>query len=244
MAREETIRRHFDRAMRLLELGPSYNPVVPRTDGWQTTVIDHADQAELRAKYEAMGVATDRIEPVDYVWQSGSLAALIPPTMHRSFDGLVASHVGEHFPDLIAFFQDASVLVKPSGLLALALPDKRVCFDFFQPLTTTGDLVDAHLLGRTRHQRRTIFNHTAYFTTRNAEASWPHAGSAAPFSLVNSIFAAQQAYDLASEDPALPYRDCHAWAFTPKSFRIANVRTEFAWPYRLVDPLHRTSGRR
>src|ERR1700693_435642 len=193
MVREETIRRHFDRAMRLLELGPSYNPVVPKTDGWQTIVIDHADQAELIAKYEAMSVATDRIEPVDYVWQSGSLAALIPSTMHGTFDGLVASHVGEHFPDLIAFFHDASVLVKPDGLLALALPDKRVCFDFFQPLTTTGDLVDAHLLGRTRHQRRTIFNHTAYFTTRNADASWTHTGSTAPFSLVNSISDAQQA---------------------------------------------------
>jgi hypothetical protein len=111
MAREAIIRRHFDRAMRLLELGPSYNPVMPKTDGWQTIVIDHADQAELIAKYDAMKVATDRIERVDYVWQSGSLAALIPPTMHGSFDGLVASHVGEHFPDLIAFFQDASVLV-------------------------------------------------------------------------------------------------------------------------------------
>jgi glycosyltransferase involved in cell wall biosynthesis len=240
MARAEIIRRHFDRAMRLLELGPSYNPVVPQADGWQTTVIDHADQAELIAKYDAMGVATDRIEPVDYVWQSGSLAALIPSTMHGSFDGLVASHVGEHFPDLIAFFHDASVLVKPNGLLALALPDKRVCFDFFQPLTTTGDLVDAHRLGRTRHQRRTIFNHTAYFTTRNAEGSWSHAGSAAPFSLVNSIFDAQQAYDSASEDPALPYRDCHAWGFTPKSFELLMLELNFLghidWSIRSIEP--------
>jgi glycosyltransferase involved in cell wall biosynthesis len=239
MSREEIIRRHFDRAMRLLELGPSYNPVVPQADGWQTTVIDHADQAELIAKYDAMSVATDRIEPVDYVWQSGPLAALIPATMHGSFDGLVASHVGEHFPDLIAFFQDASVLVKPKGVLALALPDKRVCFDFFQPLTTTGDLVDAHLLGRTRHQRRTIFNHTAYFTTRNAAGSWTHTGSAAPFSLVNSIFAAQQAYDSVSEDPTLPYRDCHAWAFTPKSFELLmlelNLLGHVDWSIRAIE---------
>ncbi len=112
MARAEIIRRHFDRAMRLLELGPSYNPVVHRRIAGKT-VIAHADQAELIAKYDAMSVATDRIEPVDYVWQSGSLIALIHSTMHGSFDGLVASHVGEHFPDLIAFFHDASELVKP-----------------------------------------------------------------------------------------------------------------------------------
>jgi glycosyltransferase involved in cell wall biosynthesis len=241
MTREDLIRRHFDRGMRLVELGPSHSPIVPKADGWQTIVIDHADQAELVAKYGAMNVATvDRIEPVDYVWQGGPLTALVPPSMHGTFDGLVASHVGEHFPDLIAFFKDASALVKAEGVMALALPDKRVCFDFFQPLTTTGDLVDAHLRGRTRHQQRTVFNQVAYFTTRGGEGGWPHAGSKAPFSLVNSIFQAQGAYDNTSEDPALPYCDCHAWAFTPKSFELLilelNLLGHIDWSIRSIEP--------
>ncbi|MDR3532496.1 MAG: glycosyltransferase [Rhodopila sp.] len=221
MSREDLIRCHFDRSMRLIELGPSYNPVVPKADGWQTITIDHASQAELLAKYGTMGVATiDRIEPVDYVWQDGPLTALIPPNLHGTFDGLIASHVGEHFPDLIGFLKSASSLLKPGGVMALALPDKRVCFDFFQPLTTTADLVDAHLQRRTRHQRRIFFNQTAYLTTRGGEVGWAHVGNTAPFQLVHSIFEAQQAYDAASEDPALEYRDTHAWAFTPKSFEL------------------------
>ena len=241
MTREERIRCHFDRSMRLIEIGPSHNPVVAKADGWQTTIIDHASQQDLLEKYAAMGVATPaRIEPVDFVWQNGPLTALIPPALHGSFDGLVASHVGEHFPDLIAFFKDASALIKPGGLMALALPDKRVCFDFFQPTTMTGDVVDAHLQGRTRHRRRTFFNHAAYFTTRNAEGGWLHAGGTAPFRLGNSIIDAQRAYDTSSEDPSLPYQDTHAWAFTPKSFELLilelNLLGHIDWSIRAIEP--------
>jgi glycosyltransferase involved in cell wall biosynthesis/SAM-dependent methyltransferase len=241
MNREERIRSHFDRTMRLIELGPSYNPIVAKADGWQTTTIDHANQTELLDKYGTMGVATiDRIEPVDYVWQDGPLTGLIPQEKHGTFDGLVASHVGEHFPDLIGFFKSASTLLKPDGILALALPDKRVCFDFFQALTTTGDLVDAHVQGRTRHQRRTFFNQAAYLTLRNGEVGWAHRENTAPFQLAHSIFQAQEAYDAASEDPALPYRDTHAWAFTPKSFELLilelNALGHIDWAIRSIEP--------
>lgn len=227
--------------MRLIELGPSYNPVVAKADGWQTTVIDHGSRDELLQKYGTMGVATvDRIEQVDFVWQDGPLTALVPENLHGSFDGLIASHVGEHFPDLVGFLKSASALVKPEGMLALALPDKRVCFDFFQPLTTTGDLVDAHRQGRTRHQRRTFFNQAAYLTMRNGEVGWPHIGSTAPFQLAHSIFQAQASYDAASEDPTLPYTDCHAWAFTPKSFELLilelNLLGHIDWSIRTIQP--------
>ena len=221
MTREELIRCHFSRSMHLMEIGPSYSPILPKAEGWQTTVVDHAVQPDLVAKYSAMGVATvGRIESVDFVWQHGALAALIPQAMHGSYDGLVASHVCEHFPDLIAFFQDASTLIKPDGLMALALPDKRVCFDFFQPLTTTGDLVAAHVEGRTRHQRRTFFNQVAYFVTRNNEGGWAHTGNTAPLFLANPLSRAQHAYDTADESPASDYYDSHAWTFTPKSFEL------------------------
>jgi glycosyltransferase involved in cell wall biosynthesis len=240
MTREDLIRQDFDRTMRLIELGPSHSPIVAKANGWQTTVIDHASQADLVEKYRSAGVNTDRIEPVDFVWQDGPLTALIPQEMHGRFDGLIASHVGEHVPDLIAFFKDASALIKPDGLMALALPDKRVCFDFFQPLTMTGDVVDAHLQGQTRHRRRTFFNQAAYFTKRDGEGGWPHSGSKAPFHLVNSIFYAQRAYDSSSEDPVLPYADTHAWAFTPKSFELLmlelNLLGHIDWSVRTIQP--------
>ena len=70
MSREALLRRHFDRDTRLIEIGPSYNPILPKADGWQTTVIDHASQGGLVTMYAGLGVSTvDRIEPVDHVWQ-------------------------------------------------------------------------------------------------------------------------------------------------------------------------------
>ena len=50
MTREDQIRCHFDRTMRLIEIGPSHNPIVAKSDGWQTTIIDHANQQDLLAK--------------------------------------------------------------------------------------------------------------------------------------------------------------------------------------------------
>jgi len=240
VSREALLRRHFDRDMRLIEIGPSYNPILPKADGWQTTVIDHASQGDLVTMYTGLGVSTvDRIEPVDHVWQEAPLAALLPEDMLGKYDGLVASHVGEHFPDLIGFLQNASRLLKPDGVLALALPDKRVCFDFFQPTTMTGDVLAAHAAQRTRHQKRIFFNQSAYFVDRNGAFAWSHTGNTAPFQLRNPLSLAQHAFDEADEDPASPYRDSHAWAFTPKSFELLvlelNLLGHIDWTIRAAE---------
>ncbi|HEY7576274.1 MAG TPA: glycosyltransferase [Acetobacteraceae bacterium] len=241
MSRSELICRYFDHSDSLLELGPSYNPIAPKSDGWNTVIIDHASQEDLVEKYTGMGVeGVNRIEPVDFIWQAGPLLALIPKELHGTFDGLIASHVCEHLPDLIAFLQDASALLKGDGLIALALPDKRVCFDFFQPLTTTGDLLAAHTERRVRHQRRTFFNQAAYFVSRNGEGGWAHAEKAAPFHLNNTLGQAQQAYDEADEGPGSDYRDTHAWTFTPKSFELLvlelNLLGHIDWAIRAIEP--------
>jgi hypothetical protein len=38
--------------MKLLEIGGSHNPTIPKHDGWNTTVVDYTDAEELRSKYE------------------------------------------------------------------------------------------------------------------------------------------------------------------------------------------------
>jgi glycosyltransferase involved in cell wall biosynthesis len=240
MTRSELIRRPFSRSDSVIEIGASYNPVIPKNEGWNATVIDHTTKEDLIKKYGEMGVTTlDSIENVDYIWNDGPLAAIVPKELHSSFDGLVASHVGEHFPDLIGFFQNASKLLKKEGVIALALPDKRVCFDFFQPLTTSGDLIDAHLKGRTRHQKKTFFNQTAYSVVRD-NIAWMHSGNTSPFKLANPLSLAKEAYDNGDESPSSSYQDCHAWAFTPKSFELLilelNVLGFIDWSIKLLVP--------
>jgi glycosyltransferase involved in cell wall biosynthesis/SAM-dependent methyltransferase len=217
MTRTERLTRAFSKEMRLIEIGASYNPLIPRAAGWSTVVVDHADRAELLAKYHDVPgfSASDNIEDVDFVWRDGLLIDAIPADLHGTFDGLIASHVGEHLPDLIGFFLAASRLLKPSGLLVLALPDKRLCFDFFQPLTTTGNLLDAR--GRTRHSPGTLFDHCAYFTERGTEGAWSKSGQTGPFRLPNTL---EQASAMLDVKPDGAYVDSHIWRFTPASFRL------------------------
>jgi hypothetical protein len=51
MSRNETLLRGLEPGVsRILEVGPSFNPVAPRRDGWLTTIVDHTDRSGLLAK--------------------------------------------------------------------------------------------------------------------------------------------------------------------------------------------------
>jgi hypothetical protein len=127
------------RGAQIIEIGPSYNPIAPKAGGWNTKTLDHTTREKLIAHYRGhAGVDVNRIEEVDFIWTGGLLADAVPKALHGTFDAFVASHVIEHTPDLIAFLNSAAVLLKVDGVVALAIPDKRYCFDYFQPLTTTG----------------------------------------------------------------------------------------------------------
>jgi glycosyltransferase involved in cell wall biosynthesis len=220
MTREDQIRRGFDRDMRLLEIGPSYNPIIPKADGWNTTVIDHVSRADLISKYEAMGVdRVDLIEQVDFVWKGERLDVLIPKTLHGTYDGLIASHVGEHLPDLVGFIRSVTNILNDNGIISLALPDKRGCFDFFQPLTVLGDVIAAYIEGRTRHQLRTFINQSAYFVNKGSKAGWSYEDNA-EFELANSLAMVEDVIKNFNDSETSEYVDSHAWAFTPASFRL------------------------
>jgi hypothetical protein len=74
VTRSDLILAVLDRSMSIVEVGPSFNPIVPKSEGWQTTIVDHAGKADLQTLYAQHKVATDRIEEVDIVWSSGALA--------------------------------------------------------------------------------------------------------------------------------------------------------------------------
>ena len=125
MGREDTLRSGLSTASKVIEIGPSFNPLLPKRDGWNVFTIDHDDRAGLVAKYaNDPSVDTTRIEEVDFVWHGGSLLDAIPPEHHGTFDAFVASHVIEHTPDIVTFLAAAATLIKPGGVIILAVPDK------------------------------------------------------------------------------------------------------------------------
>src|SRR5215471_17380815 len=135
----------IDQTASIIEIGPSYNPIAPKAKGWNTKTIDVARKSELIEKYrDHQGVDLACIEDVDFIWQDGPVHAAVPPALHGTFEAFIASHVIEHSPDFIDFLDSAARLLTPTGIVILVIPDKRWCFDYFRPLTTTGDILSAH----------------------------------------------------------------------------------------------------
>ncbi len=215
-----------DRNQRIVEIGAGYNPVAPKSAGWQTHVVDHTSRAELRAKYSGEGVEvnltaidTGDIEEVDTIWAGGSLHEAVPAAMLGQVDRIIASHVLEHMPDLVGFLKSASALVRPFGVLSIALPDRRYCFDCFKPWTTTGDLLEAHHRRLQRHSLKTAFNHMAYSASADHQLGWGAHRIGRPV-LMDPFKTAAMIAGLFRDDPNRPYEDYHAHQFTPSSFRL------------------------
>ena len=209
------------RDSRIIEIGPSHAPIAAKRAGWNSFVVDHADQAELRAKYTGYPVDLDAIEVVDAVWRGGRLDHAVPASHHGRFDRLIASHVIEHIPDFVTFMVAAQTLITPSGALALAVPDKRYCFDVLKPISTTGDILAGYNPdGAGRHFRRTLFNQIAYSVGLDGAIAWgQHPVAKATF--MNSLTYAFELTNRLSEAPDSAYVDAHAWQFTPAAFRLA-----------------------
>jgi SAM-dependent methyltransferase len=209
----------LNRDMNIIEIGPSYGPMAPRSGGWKTKIIDHIDRDGLIEKYKDRQ-DVGNIEPVDFIWRNGPLESAVPAELHGTFDACIASHVIEHAPDLVAFLSSIERLLTKGGFLSLAIPDKRYMFDCFQSLSTTADALDAHHLKRTRHSRRAAFQNTAYQVFRNDnEATW-YPGATGELRIGQDVKWAKRNFDLQDEDDSAPYVDWHAWFFTPSSFEL------------------------
>jgi SAM-dependent methyltransferase len=199
-----------------LEIGPGYNPLFPKTEGYRVETLDHASADELRRKYATHPhVDVSLIEELDYVSDGRSIRDAIGKD--GRFDWIAASHVFEHLPDPIGFLRDCEALLRPGGILALVIPDKRYCFDILQSPTSAGLLLQAHLERRTRHTPGIIFDHFAYAATRGGVIAWgPRENGGLSF--IHDLAEAQALFSVARD--AAAYLDVHAWHFTPSGLRL------------------------
>jgi O-antigen biosynthesis protein len=204
----------IDRSGLGLEIGPSHNPLTPKKQGFNVHVLDHAPVEDLREKYKLHNVVLENIEEVDFVWQGEPLFELIGNV--ECYDWIIASHVIEHTPDMITFLEECERLLKPGGILSLVIPDKRYCFDYFNPVTWTGELLDAYDQKRKRPSPGKVFEHCAGACYLNGKFAWSK-GTTGLFT-IGDFNDARNAWEKSTKTNE--YIDVHNWRFTPASFRL------------------------
>jgi len=198
-----------------VEIGPLTNPIVTREMG-KVYYIDHTTTEALRVKYaDDPNVDINKIVDVDYVWGEKSLAELTQAK--QPFDYLIASHVIEHVPDLIGWLEEIRSILKPGGILSLAIPDKRQCFDYKRQPTRLCDVFEAYLHCSKRPTPRQIFDHVASAVHLQGGFTWSEkVDETAEFTHYHSLNDAQAVVKAAFESDA--YHDVHCWVFTPNVF--------------------------
>lgn len=206
-----------DRSMTILEVGPSYAPIAPRSAGWKSFSLDHASQEELRVKYSGIeGIDIGMIEPVDFVWTGGPPSSAIPDEHHGSFDAVIASHVLEHIPNPIAWLYDLGMLLRPGGVLSIILPDKRYVLDCLRHPTSAGAWIDAFDREVSRHSKGTLYDCHAYTTTNDGLSFW----GPQRFGKIKFLTRFVDVPQVMNRAHGNDYVDAHAWCFTPSSFEL------------------------
>ncbi len=202
-----------------LEIGPSYNPILPKSSGAKIKTVDHLNHEGLVQKYRTH-LSADllaRIEEVDYIWSGESLTELIGEK--NAFDYIIASHFIEHTTDLIGFIRDCETLLKPNGVLSLVIPDKRFCFDRFRPLSTVGMVLDAYLKKEKIHSPGTLLDHLCYGVVRGDNILGWDSAHTEPLNLHHADLGLMR-NEMEEVVKKTSYSDCHRWIFTPKSFAL------------------------
>jgi SAM-dependent methyltransferase len=215
----------------VLEIGPYHAPIAPKAVGYRTTTLDLVDADALRARAKsdpsinAHGI--EAIEEVDLIGSACDVADLVTKRFgpEKRFDWILASHTIEHMPDPIRFLEECAKVLTPGGVIRLAVPDKRGCFDHFRPSSDISEWIQAYRERRERPTVYQVFREECYrteVTTRDGRPiTWRLAEVPA-----HDAEPAERSLDLyrawfapGGTEPTT-YIDTHCWAFTPESFEL------------------------
>jgi predicted SAM-dependent methyltransferase len=195
-----------------LEVGPSHSPLAAGESGLDVRVLDFLDREGLIEKYRAEGVDTSKISRVDYVWQGEAYKDLVG---EQRFDWVLASHVLEHVPDVVAFLNGCDEILADGGVISLIIPDKRCVFDHFRPPAGLQQILDAHIEKRIKPTVGTVVEAVAMAATRGGQITW-FLESDGDLAIRHPEADASQLMQMAMQPG---YNDVHVWAFTPMRLR-------------------------
>ena len=163
MSRLDQLRRYTDKTSLGIEIAPYFNPIVTKKAGYNLMIVDVFDTQTLRRRVlEDPFIPKERVEevePVDIVADASDLADEIEKRgLARKIGYIVSSHNFEHLPNPIRFLQGCSAALRPGGVLTMAIPDYRACFDHFRMPTRLSDWLAAYHRGWVQPSPETRFD--------------------------------------------------------------------------------------
>lgn len=122
----------------------------------------------------------------------------------------------EHTVCLVSFLQDCEALLQPGGVLSLALPDKRYCFDRFRERSSLGRVIDVFRLAPSVHSEGSVIEHNLFNVDRDGKGYWPQDASGT----FRFRYSRQRALETAATAVEGEYVDTHNWVMTPHHLRL------------------------
>lgn len=200
---------------RVIEIGPLDNPVLPKPR-YGAVYVDYADAGALRHKYADDATRRGEIVDVDVLWDGSSPLVAVLDGL-GPFDAVVASHVIEHVPDPIRWLSHLAGVLRPGGVVSLAVPDMRFTFDANRRLSEFSDVLDAYLRQAVVPSCAQLFDYHTKAVAVDAIAMWDGSGDVRgqvrPGDLEREAFDACVALSGGGS-----YIDVHCHTFTPQSF--------------------------
>lgn len=220
-----------------IEIAPFFSPLLPKTNGFNCLSIDVFDQQKLieiaKKDPNIPKESIPNIELVDIVGSAVEIETLIKRKNlgNRPISYIISSHNLEHLPNPIRFLQGCSAVLRSGGILSLAIPDKRGCFDYYRQTSELADFLQAYIEKRERPTNYDIFSgccFPAYIRGQNGEKIYSFSQMSHPGSIlaVNSIRREFQKWNERHDNVTSEYFDAHCWTFTPASFQLLLVQLQ------------------
>ena len=121
-----------------LEIGVLVAPIIKKNES-KVYYVDYFSAEQLKENYKDDPIVDiNKVEQVDFILSKTSYQEI--KSQIGLVDYIVASHVFEHIPDPIGWLNELSSILKPNGILSLAIPDRRYMFDYYIKETTVTQL--------------------------------------------------------------------------------------------------------
>ena len=119
-----------------IEIG-ALNLPLPVAAGVRVRYVDRETEAELHDQYDELGMADVQFIDPDVVDDAEELRQF----PDNSEDFVIASHVLEHLENPVRAFKNWLRVVKHGGVVYVALPDMRRCFDAGREVTSVEHVI-------------------------------------------------------------------------------------------------------